>query len=108
MRNTNRLVAMEDDEAESSARELHDHQKKLVLEEDGVRTVDQRLARLQRKRKSRDEENVRFRTEVEKLEEEMEQRNGQNSELREELNLLSGKAIHMQTVRLDRENQVDN
>ena len=94
-------------EAEGSARQLHDQQKRLVLEEDGVRTADTKLTRLQRKRTRRDEENGRFRVDVEQQEAEVEQGNLAVGELREELNLLSGRHIHLQAVRLDRENQVE-
>ena len=106
VRSTGRTVGMGKQEAEESARELHDHQKKLVLEEDGVRVVDLKLARYQKKRKNREEQNGRFRAEVESAEVEVEQRNVQNTELREELNKLSGEAIHLQTIRLEVENRV--
>ena len=106
VRSTNRLVAIGNQEVEESARELHDHQKKLVLEEDGVRVINNKLAKQLKKRTNREEENGRFRVEVEQPEEEMEARNGSAGELRDELNKLSGEQIHLQAVRLGFENQV--
>ena len=41
---------MGSEESEESARELHEQQKKLVLEEDNVRNVDTKLGRMQKKR----------------------------------------------------------
>ena len=43
VRNTNRLASMGSEESEESARELQERQKKLVLEEDNVRNVDNKL-----------------------------------------------------------------
>ena len=106
VRNTSRLVAIGDKEVEESARELHDHQKKLVLEEDAVRVINNKLAKQLKKRTNREEENGRFRVEVEQLEEEVEARNVAGGELRDELNKLSGEQIHLQAVRLGLENQV--
>jgi hypothetical protein len=106
VRGSGRLAALGGQEAEESARQLHGHQKRLVLEEDGVRTADTKLTRVTRKRTRRGEENGRFRVDVEKLEEEVEQSNLAGGDLREELNLLSGRHLHLQAVRLDRENQV--
>ena len=106
VRNTSRLVAIGDKEVEESARELHDHQKKLVLEEDAVRVINNKLAKQLKKRTNREEENGRFRVEVEQLEEELEARNVAAGELRDELNKLSGEQIHLQAVRLGLENQV--
>ena len=60
VRNTNRLASMSSEESEESARELHEQQKKLVLEEDNVRNVDTKLARMQKKRGNREGENGRF------------------------------------------------
>ena len=60
VRNTNRLASMGSEESEESARELHEQQKKLVLEEDNVRNVDTKLARMQKKRGNREGENERF------------------------------------------------
>ena len=60
MRNTGRQVSLGSEEVEESARDLHEQQKKLVLEEDTVRNVDTKLGRLQRKRGNRDAENGRF------------------------------------------------
>ena len=59
MRNTGRLVSLGSDESEESARELHEQQKKLVLEEDTVRLVDNKLGRMQKKRGNREAENGR-------------------------------------------------
>ena len=60
VRNTNRLASMGSEESEESARELHEQQKKLVLEEDNVRNVDTKLGRMQKKRSNREGENGRF------------------------------------------------
>ena len=60
VRNTNRLASMGSEESEESARELHEQQKKLVLEEDNVRNVDTKLGRMQKKRGKREGENSRF------------------------------------------------
>ena len=60
VRNTNRLASMSSEESEESARELHEQQKKLVLEEDNVRNVDTKLGRMQKKRGNREGENSRF------------------------------------------------
>ena len=60
MRNTGRLVSLGSEESEESARELHEQQKKLVLEEDNVRNVDTKLARMQKKRGNREGENGRL------------------------------------------------
>ena len=60
VRNTNRLASMGSEESEESARELHEQQKKLVLEEDNVRNVDTKLGRMQKKRGNREGENGRF------------------------------------------------
>ena len=51
---------MGSEESEESARELHEQQKKLVLEEDNVRNVDTKLVRMLRKRGNREGENGRF------------------------------------------------
>ena len=51
---------MGSEESEESARELHEQQKKLVLEEDNVRNVDTKLGRMQKKRGKREGENSRF------------------------------------------------
>ena len=51
---------MGSEESEESARELHEQQKKLVLEEDNVRNVDTKLTRMQKKRGNREGENGRF------------------------------------------------
>ena len=58
VRNTNRLASMGSEESEESARELHEQQKKLLL--DNVRNVDTKLGRMQRKRGNREGENRRF------------------------------------------------
>ena len=60
MRNTGRQVSLGSEESEESARDLHEQQKKLVLEEDTVRLVDTRLIRLQKKQSNREAENRRF------------------------------------------------
>ena len=60
VRNTNRLASMGSEEPEESARELHEQQKKLVLEEDNVRNVDNKLGKMQKKRGNREGENGRF------------------------------------------------
>ena len=60
MRNTGRQVSLGSEEVEESARDLHEQQKKLVLEEDTVRNVDTKLGRLQKKRGNREAENGRF------------------------------------------------
>ena len=60
MRNANRLASMGSEESEESARELHEQQKKLVLEEDNVRNVDTKLGKMQKKRGNREGENGRF------------------------------------------------
>ena len=46
------------EESEESGRELHEQQKKLLL--DNVRNVDTKLGRMQRKRGKREGENRRF------------------------------------------------
>ena len=51
---------MGSEDSEESARELHERQKKLVLEEDNVRNVDTKLGRMQKKRGKREGENSRF------------------------------------------------
>ena len=51
---------MGSEESEESARELHEQQKKLVLEEDTVRLVDTKLVKLQKKKGNREAENGRF------------------------------------------------
>ena len=53
VRNSNRLASMGCEESEESGRELHEQQKKLVLEEDNVRNVDTKLG-------NREGENSRF------------------------------------------------
>ena len=50
---------MGSEESEESARELHEQQKKLVLEEDNVRNVDTKLGRMHKKRGNREGENGR-------------------------------------------------
>ena len=60
MRNTGRQVSLGSEEVEESARDLHEQQKKLVLEEDTVRNIDTKLGRLQKKRGNREAENGRF------------------------------------------------
>ena len=60
MRNTGRQVSLGSEEVEESARDLHEQQKKLVLEEDTVRNVDTKLGRLQKRRGNREAENGRF------------------------------------------------
>ena len=59
MRNTGRQVSLVSEESEESARDLHEQQKKLVLEEDTVRLVDTKLARMLKKRGNREAENGR-------------------------------------------------
>ena len=59
VRNTGRQVSLGSEESEESARDLHEQQKKLVLEEDTVRLVDTRLARMLKKRGNREAENGR-------------------------------------------------
>ena len=48
------------EESEESGRELHEQEKKLLLEKDNVRNVDTKLGRMQRKRGKREGENRRF------------------------------------------------
>ena len=57
------MASMGCEESEESGRELHEQQKKLLLEEDNVRNVDTKLGRMQRKRGKRGKregENRRF------------------------------------------------
>ena len=44
------MASMGCEESEESGRELHEQEKKLLLEEDNVRNVDTKLGRMQRKR----------------------------------------------------------
>ena len=52
------MASMGCEESEESGRELHEQQKKLLL--DNVRNVDTKLGRMQRKRGKREGENRRF------------------------------------------------
>ena len=54
------MASMGCEESEESGRELHEQEKKLLLEEDNVRNVDTKLGRMQRKRGKREGENRRF------------------------------------------------
>ena len=58
VRNSNRLASMGCEESEESGHDLHEQQKKLLL--DNVRNVDTKLGRMQRKRGNREGENRRF------------------------------------------------
>ena len=93
-------------ESEESAKELHEEQKALVLEEDNVRNSSKKLEKTQKMRERREFENRTFRSEAEKLEEEVEDKNHQNSSLRSKVNQLTGENLHLRVMRLDMENEV--
>ena len=93
-------------ESEESAKELHEEQKALVLEEDNVRNSSKKLEKTQKMRERREFENRTYRSEAEKLEEEVEDKNHQNSSLRSKVNQLTGENLHLRVMRLDMENEV--
>ena len=76
-----RLVDVGQKESEEFAKELHEEQKGLVLEEDIVRNSSKKLEKKQNKRERRELENRNYRVEAEKLDEEIEVKSLQNSSL---------------------------
>ena len=54
---SSRIVSLGAKESEEAARELHDEQKGLVLEEDNVRVNTKKLERSQKRRETREKEN---------------------------------------------------
>lgn len=103
---SNRLVTIGSKESEEAAKNLHDEQKCLVLEEDNVRVAARKLEKTQNKRESREKENRHYRTEVDKSDVDIEQRVVHNEALRSTVNDLTGQSLHHQLQRLDVENQV--
>ena len=103
---SSRLASIGSQHTEESAKELHDEQKSLVLEEDNVRVNAKKLEKTQNKRQKREKENRNYRSEVETNESDLENRVVHNEKLRSEVNDLTGQSLHYQVQRLDIENQV--
>ena len=101
-----RLVDLGVKESEEFAKELHEEQKGLVLEEDIVRNSSKKLERKQNKRERREFENRNYRSEAEKLDEEIEVKSLQNASLRSKVNDLTGQNLHLRVSRLDVENEL--
>ena len=101
-----RLVDLGVKESEEFAKELHEEQKGLVLEEDVVRNSSKKLERKQNKRERREFENRNYRSEAEKLDEEIEVKSLQNASLRSKVNDLTGQNLHLRVSRLDVENEL--
>ena len=101
-----RLVDVGQKESEEFAKELHEEQKGLVLEEDIVRNSSKKLEKKQNKRERRELENRNYRVEAEKLDEEIEVKSLQNSSLRSKVNDLTGENLHLRVSRLGVENEV--
>ena len=101
-----RLVDVGVKESEEFAKELHEEQKGLVLEEDVVRNSSKKLERKQNKRERREFENRNYRSEAEKLDEEIEVKSLQNSSLRSKVNDLTGANLHLRVSRLGVENEL--
>ena len=106
VKETARLVSIGSKESEEAAKNLHDEQKLLVLEEDSVRVTTGKLERTQRKREKREKQNRDYRGELETVEADIETRVVHNEELRAEVNDLTGQSLHHRLQRLDMENQV--
>ncbi len=106
VKETARLVSIGGKESEEAAKNLHDEQKLLVLEEDNVRVTTGKLERTQRKREKREKQNRDYRGELEAVEADIEARVVHNEELRAEVNDLTGQNLHHRLQRLDMENQV--
>ena len=106
VKETARLVSIGSKESEEAAKNLHDEQKLLVLEEDSVRVTTGKLERNQRKREKREKQNRDYRGELESVEADIETRVVHNEELRAEVNDLTGQSLHHRLQRLDMENQV--
>ena len=101
-----RLVSIGGKESEEAAKNLHDEQKFLVLEEDNVRVTTGKLEKTQSKREKREKQNRDYRVELEAVEADIEARVVHNEELRAEVNDLTGQSLHHRLQRLDMENQV--
>ena len=106
VKETARLVSIGSKESEEAAKNLHDEQKLLVLEEDSVRVTTGKLERTQGKREKREKQNRDYRGELETVEADIETRVVHNEELRAEVNDLTGQSLHHRLQRLDMENQV--
>ena len=106
VKETARLVSIGSRESEEAAKNLHDEQKCLVLEEDNVRVTTGKLEKTQGKREKREKQNRDYRVELEAVEADIETRVVHNEELRAEVNDLTGQSLHYRLQRLDMENQV--
>ena len=106
VKETARLVSIGGKESEEAAKNLHEEQKFLVLEEDNVRVTTGKLEKTQRKREKREKQNRDYRVELEAVEADIEARVVHNEELRAEVNDLTGQSLHHRLQRLDMENQV--
>ena len=71
-----------------------------------MRHSSKKLEKTQNKREKREFENRTYRNDTEKLDEEVEDKNEQNSKLRGKVNELTGENLHLRVLRLDIENEV--
>ena len=71
-----------------------------------MRNSSKKLEKTQNTREKREFENRTFRSEAEKLDEEVEDKRQQNSSLRSKVNQLTGENLHLRVMRLDMENEV--